>query len=453
MTSRFCELNRERDILAEIAEALKIRYPSYTYRLLLSRDYETDPALPVKLIEYSDEDAKEASTQAFMTGELQLESCIEEGKTFVYVPLAGEQAVYGVLQLITPTIVSFSNDELTFMTRFADAAGKALENVALYRYSRQLAGEMKMINDIIHELNSNLNLPEIISILKLSIVEASQPDEIAFIDLQKEGSKEEIALPGSTAFFDTEAGLSFIRQMIEKLAKDKKAMFCGDFNTISPFPFRSLIAIPMILSGELHGLVVIMHRQPYFFSFDTFNLMQSIARHATLAITNAALKNRLETMVVTDYLTRLYSRNYLDKQIRNHMETADLGTLILLDIDDFKQINDRFGHDVGDKVIKQVADVIRQHNKEYDIPARWGGEEFAFYMPGVSIDKGSERATLIRKQAATSTIPPITLSSGVSAWDKGTVDSAQALFIRADKALYKAKESGKNCVVEESRED
>ncbi|MEM5591961.1 GGDEF domain-containing protein [Niallia circulans] len=115
-----------------------------------------------------------------------------------------------------------------------------------------------------------------------------------------------------------------------------------------------------------------MHPSAYHFSFDTFKLLQSLIHHSTLALTNSLLREELEKMVVTDHLTKLYSRNYLDEKIQMSLLEDKEGTFILIDIDDFKLINDTYGHQIGDDIIIQVANIIKDNIRSSDIGSRWG---------------------------------------------------------------------------------
>lgn len=124
------------------------------------------------------------------------------------------------------------------------------------------------------------------------------------------------------------------------------------------------------------------------------------------------------------------------------MQEGTQGAFILFDIDDFKYINDVFGHRTGDSVIIQTANVLQKNMTLSDIAARWGGEELAVYLSEVSIQEGLLLAKQIIQQVSEATEPKITLSSGVSSWTDKHDDSVGELFARADKALYSAKAKG-----------
>lgn len=199
----------------------------------------------------------------------------------------------------------------------------------------------------------------------------------------------------------------------------------------------------------IFGFIVTAHPSAYHFTFDKFKFIQSFIQHASLAFKNSVLKEQLRIMATTDYLTKLYTRNYLDKMIGKSMEKDTFGTFVLFDVDDFKKINDTFGHYIGDKVLIQVAKIIKREMKKNVIAARWGGEEFALYFPNLSMSDTIKWVDNIRRAVQAETNPNVSLSCGVSEWSSDfDTDSIEKLFIRADEALYEAKSTGKNRIIQ-----
>ncbi|MEN2769159.1 sensor domain-containing diguanylate cyclase [Ornithinibacillus xuwenensis] len=447
-TSQFFTLTNKTDIFTEIITSIRKFYPNLDYYLLLSQDHDKTSSLPIKALKFSDDATKHVSEQAFINGELQIEDRIQEKSTCIYAPLKGYQGVYGVLQIISPTIIEIPEYEIEFITNFGNAAGKAIENVTLYQSSKHLVSDLQLINNITHELNSNLNVNEITNLVKEQIIRSSLAQEVGFIYKTQELAHKFEVLEGSTSYFNTVQGRGFIRYLAEDMISRKEGIFSGDYkNPDLQIPYRSVMVLPMENSGEINGFVVVLHEKSYAFSFDKYKLLQLLVRPSTLAFVNTILKEQLQKAASTDYLTQLYSRNYMDEKIVQHMESGEMGTLILFDIDDFKKINDTHGHYVGDEVIKQVADIIMSSIDERDVPARWGGEELAIYLPNTLINEGLQLAKNIGNQVENFTEPRVTLSAGVSSWSGKSEDSARDFFIRADKALYEAKSFGKNCVV------
>jgi len=160
---------------------------------------------------------------------------------------------------------------------------------------------------------------------------------------------------------------------------------------------------------------------------------------------------------VRDALTGLYNRAYLLNQIgilaeRNAARGIGLGVL-MLDIDHFKQINDRFGHLAGDAVLRQVAAVLRESTRSEDLVARFGGEEFVVALPVSVPDLATERAETVRLKLSERSIVAdgqeirVTASIGLAFAPPGRARNLTALIITADEALYRAKADGRNRVV------
>ena len=160
----------------------------------------------------------------------------------------------------------------------------------------------------------------------------------------------------------------------------------------------------------------------------------------------------LKILAVTDELTGLYNRHYIDKTINDIMNSSDNKhqplTMIVLDLDHFKLVNDRWGHPIGDKVLKQVSELTQSNIRKSDILARFGGEEFVILLQNTTQKGGLIVAEKLRKMMEETTIDPVgvvTGSFGVS--ERQIYESFKSWYKRADKALYLAKESGRNKVV------
>jgi diguanylate cyclase (GGDEF)-like protein len=439
-------------VLKTIIESLEQVYPTYHYHLFLTQEYKHNDSLPLKELVYSDNVDNRLSTEAYMTGSVQ----IEDGKTStdsarIFAPLKGKQGIYGVLQIIAINTPTFSKEEIGFITSLADLAGNALENARLYQHSKRLIYDLKLVNKTSHALNTNLRLSETTSFMNKQIKESFKAKQIGFVLFKGSAKSNYQVLEGSTDFFLLKEANPFISYIQEAL-QTENALFFGDYPIKQPnisLPYRSVIAAPMTQSNHLIGAIIMLHPDPYAFSFESFKLFQTLVHHSTLSFVNSMLREELEKLVITDYLTKLYSRKYLDEKLQEHMKTDVQGTFILIDIDDFKQVNDTYGHDTGDYLIIQVANIIKGNIGKDDIAARWGGEELAVYLPNGTIDDGMEMALQLVRQVEGFTEPSVTISCGVSYWDKKSYNQAKNVFDRADTALYEAKKMGKNCVAKQ----
>lgn len=164
---------------------------------------------------------------------------------------------------------------------------------------------------------------------------------------------------------------------------------------------------------------------------------------------NYTTKHQLEDSLVLDPLTRVYNRHKLPSITKDGQFTFEhngVVSILMTDIDWFKNVNDTHGHDKGDIVLKSVAEVIKTCTRSGDYIFRWGGEEFVVIMPNCPIKEASFVAERIRLhvEANENGVCPITISIGVSAYDGSDYQNA---ITQADKALYEAKQNGRNQVI------
>lgn len=166
---------------------------------------------------------------------------------------------------------------------------------------------------------------------------------------------------------------------------------------------------------------------------------------------------QLSTQVRTDFLTGLFNKQHLiftlEQEIERTQRTHQPTTLIVLDGDHFKKINDTHGHVVGDRVIRHLGDIIRDTVRKIDIPCRFGGEEFAIILPSTPLLIGIQVAERLRQRIVNTPLAletgsslSISVSIGVDTYLQSMVCTPESLLEAADKQLYKAKEEGRNRV-------
>ncbi|AJD91785.1 hypothetical protein JMA_24680 [Jeotgalibacillus malaysiensis] len=430
-------------VLAKIILSLKNTFSHYTFTLILSDDQGVEKGLPIEYLDYQSDN--EALLHAFVSSEVTIDD--QGSETIMYSPLKGKQGVYGLLKTEGKTDKALKKHEIEFIKVLSTTAGHALENAKLYMQSRQLINDLKLINDLSHELNANLNMKDMMSVLTVQIQKALAPDETGFIWVDQDQWQ---IVEGSTPFFKTEAGRVYIENVKQQLLEGTDSVYMSDCELEAGY--RSLIAVPMIHHDQLKGFCIVLHRDSYAFSFEMYKLFKSIVHHSALALVNAMLRVEMEEMINRDHMTGLYARLYLDQFVEASMAKDQHGVFILIDIDDFKQVNDTHGHQVGDQVIIQVSKHLMSYENEASVAARWGGEELAIYFSNMSLHEGIALTENLRESVLHVTDPQVTISCGVSSWSEEDPDQMISLVRRADIALYKAKNTGKNRVVWLKRE-
>ncbi|MFJ8063374.1 diguanylate cyclase domain-containing protein [Psychrobacillus sp. NPDC096426] len=429
------------EILNGTLYAITNAFPQLEPTLILSNDQDRKTSVPYKLFDYTSE--RPATVDAYVSGEITTELVQELGVRLINVPIKGKQGIYGILQLTTTEDYIFSTRQKEFATSLSETTGNALENAKLYIQSHRLVSDLQLINETSHKLNTNISLEEMLVFLRNQLIKSFHPEQICFVFIEEEEYK---ISTSSNDYFHTNEGQFYIQHVANHFNKVKDSLFIADFNRITKLKsgYRSLIAVPLKEQNTITGFSIVLHKEPYFFSFDAFKLMQSLIQHSSLAISNSALRNKLQEMVNRDHLTNLFARKYLDKYVENSMKIDDRGVFVLIDIDDFKQVNDTFGHQVGDEILKQIASIIQKKVGEKGIGVRWGGEELALYYAQMTLEEGIEMCKQLLGSISSETNPSVTVSIGVSSWQQQDNINFHHLFQQTDIALYEAKNKGKN---------
>jgi len=220
----------------------------------------------------------------------------------------------------------------------------------------------------------------------------------------------------------------------------------------------SFLSIPMKFKGEIIGVLNFSRPGVNMFKDDEIELLKAVSNQAAIAIKNAELYQRTLELSITDALTGLYNRRYFFKRFNEESENAiryNTGfSVLMIDIDHFKQFNDRFGHKAGDEILKRVSYIFSSRIRKVDIVARYGGEEFVILFPRMKKKEAVDLAEKLRKSVELSKFifdgepieQRITISIGVASFPEDT-NNGRSIIELADKALYEAKRNGRNQTV------
>ena len=218
---------------------------------------------------------------------------------------------------------------------------------------------------------------------------------------------------------------------------------------------RSWLGVPLFMYGECDGVIAVQSTRAAAFGPESQRLLEALALQIASALQNA----HLYELAMVDGLTGLYVRRYFDARIEEEVERAkrykNAFSVIMMDIDDFKKLNDTNGHLVGDRVLRAIANVVKGQMRGVDTATRFGGEELAVILPRTEMVGAYNLAERIREGIAelritTDDEPPkvlnVTASLGIAAFPESKAQDGTDLVRRADRALYRAKKMGKNRV-------
>lgn len=385
-----------------------------------------------------------------------------------------EQAGPGILAELSLLPVAavaaqlFTDDRMLGFTLLA--ATHLLLNLVFNRLARASAagrarvGELELLDRTARALGASIELPHVVATVARETVAAipaaetmalvhrgaaRETDRLVVDSYDRERDRHvRIAVPrgeGATGeVLRREAALR-----IDDLAASEIA-----FGPAGREGVRSWLGVPVMMHGACEGVLAVHSRQPAAFTVADERLLGSLALQVGAALANA----HLYEMAMVDGLTGLFVRRYFDARLDEEIERARRYrtpfAVAMLDIDDFKRLNDDHGHLAGDRVLREIASVVRTEIRGIDTAARYGGEEVALILPGAELVAALAHVERVRHAIAERRVPAgdggpllsITASVGIAAFPDSGVTCAEDLLRRADRALYRAKRAGKNRV-------
>jgi diguanylate cyclase (GGDEF)-like protein len=209
----------------------------------------------------------------------------------------------------------------------------------------------------------------------------------------------------------------------------------------------------MKLGEKIVGMLSAQSYLPHDYTNQDHQMLEMLAAHAAIAIDNAHLFAQVQHLAITDSLTNVYNRRYFF-EIANNEFSRSLRyrkplSIIMIDLDNYKEVNDQYGHIIGDNALKVISKTFADNIRQTDILGRYGGDEFCILLPETNITQAAELAERLKTLTKELIIHidqatfSITISAGVSCSDISTKDFSE-LLLSADIALYQAKKNGRN---------
>ncbi|MBI5887410.1 MAG: sensor domain-containing diguanylate cyclase [Deltaproteobacteria bacterium] len=323
-------------------------------------------------------------------------------------------------------------------------------------------------NEIGKALTSSLDLKEILKVVMENISTLMQPKNwsLLLVDDDRDELRFEIIV-GEGAEKLKDLRLKIGEGIAGWVAREKKPLLVPDVDKdprfsrkgdeISNFKTQSIICVPLVTRGKCLGVIELINKvQHDNFSEDDLLLLTTLADYSAIAIENAMFFKKVEELTITDDLTKLYNSRFMHNRLEYEVERARRSehqiSLVFMDLDHFKEINDNFGHLCGSRVLKAAAKLIRDMIRSTDMACRYGGDEFLILMPETAKDNAILAAEKLRaalKKHIFLTEEGINAqlsgSFGVASFPDDASDKDD-LIHKADNAMYAVKNSGRNGV-------
>jgi diguanylate cyclase (GGDEF)-like protein len=374
------------------------------------------------------------------------------------IPLMVKDEVLGVLDCQSDTADKFDTDSIDLLTLFSTQASLAVQNARLHSLERSRARQLQAINTIAQQMTIVLDLQELLAKVCSLIGQAFEVDHVSVL-LREDKDLVLRAHQGKlTALVPDQGRIPAELGPWNRILMGSKVMIENDLkprgSSSSLFQeTRSRMSIALVSFGQTLGVLVLDSARENAFDSGFQQTLESLADICATAIQNAQHVERVRQLAYLDGLTGIFNRRFFEMRITEEIERANRfeSTLavIMVDIDQFKRLNDEFGHLLGDEVLRQVSSIFSEHLRKIDVVCRYGGEEFAILLPETNSHNALQVADKLRRFVERWDFPgvprPVTVSAGAATFpEHGSI--RDELVKAADAGLYAAKQAGRNCV-------
>jgi diguanylate cyclase (GGDEF)-like protein len=374
------------------------------------------------------------------------------------IPLMVRDEVVGVLDCQSDHLDHFDPETMELLTLFSTQASIALQNAHLYSLERQRARQLEAINTIAQQSTAVMELEDLLARVCSVIQQAFQVSHVSLF-LREEGDLVLRAHQGTLTPCVPPGGRFPASQEPWSRVIGTSGTLVEKDLTAAPDSIRlfkesaSRMSIPLISFGQTLGVLTLHSSQPHAFRESELQSLESVADICANSIQNAHYVDRVKQLAYLDGLTGIFNRRFFELRIMEEIERARrYGTgmaVIMADIDQFKRLNDEFGHLLGDEVLRQVSSLLHQQLRKIDVVCRYGGEEFAILLTQTTAQQALAIAEKLRRLVEGWQFPgvprTVTISAGIAAFP--THGKTRDEIIRAaDNGLYAAKQAGRNRV-------
>lgn len=389
----------------------------------------------------------------------QEKDLIASNEIEVFVPLISRDRLIGILVLDKKKSGHYNLEDFSLLEDVTKRVSVSMEKEYLREQLKEREEELSVINRSNAIITSSLDIQRIydnfIKELKRVVdvdwaaIGVIEEEEICFMALFSEiGSPwkvgERIPLKGTA----TEWVSQHRKPIIDSDLQNETHFATGKYHL--QHGIRSIAYLPLVISNQVIGTLAVASRKPDAYGSRHLKLLEQLGSQIAMPIENARLYARTERMARVDSLTGLLNRRSLDEilpsEVGRHSRYGGVFSMIILDLDSFKSLNDNYGHLAGDELLRQIGIIMKNTIREADQAFRYGGDEFAILLPQTSISAAYKVAERIRQQTFARIeigSSPISVSLGLASWPADGV-GPNDIIAAADVALYQAKRSGGN---------
>lgn len=380
-------------------------------------------------------------------------------RSALILPLFSRRKPVGALALGETDPGALTRDHLTLLKDLARPLASAVEKARLFREAAELSRQMTALYDVGQALNSPLDTAGVTERVLSILHETFRFQHSAVLTLERDAHDEWLVMQASRGYSLRDEGAFRMkvgeRGVTNRAVRTGRLVYVPDVRRDPDYVQgvergRSEVAIPLLVGGRVVGVLDVESTRVDAFAAEDLETLKLFSTQVALALARARTFEEIRRQAMTDSLTGLLNQRYfqekVEREIDRSRQTGRPFVLALFDVDDFKRINDDFGHNMGDVAIMRMAEVLRGRVKSIDAAARFGGDEFALILSeadeaqGLAVVEGV-RADLKERPVGAAGI--LRVSVGVAQWRPG-LHAFREMVAAADAALYRAKDLGKD---------
>ncbi|MDE3091819.1 MAG: GAF domain-containing protein, partial [Chloroflexota bacterium] len=337
-------------------------------------------------------------------------------RSLVCVPMLYDDQVIGALSAQSYRQDAFAEANLKVLSAFADQAALTIHNARLFAESQRKAEQLAVLNEVARIVSSTIELNRLFDLIYHQVQRILPADTyyVGVVDAQREIVSLEMLVDEGKRFPRSEVPLGntlvgyVLRRktplLLRSISAEAPALGIQPGQIGKPQPAESWLGVPLMVSDGLLGVLVVASYERGAFDDSDQEILQSLATHVAIAIDNARHHAQVEEQARRDSLTQVLNHGYFLTRLREEVQAVLAAqtalSLIMLDIDHFKEYNDSLGHVSGDAVLRGTVQAIRINIKQGDLVGRWGGEEFVIGLLQCDQPNARQVAERIRRTLA-----------------------------------------------------